>query len=79
MCVLGGGWLFTVFLKASVSVQHKSFFERLHKILDREDECLTASGQFLLKNIPISREVRNLSRFEQAQEYIRKGMKLSYI
>ena len=27
-------------------------FERLHKILDREDECLTVSGQFLLMKIP---------------------------
>ena len=48
----GGEWLFTVFLKASSSVQHTSIFERLHKILDREDECLTVSGQFLLMKIP---------------------------
>ena len=56
-CVWGGEWLFTVFLKASSSVQHTSIFERLHKILDREDECLTVSGQILLKKIPISKEV----------------------
>ena len=68
VCVGGGGeWLFTVFLKASSSVQHTSIFERLHKILDREDECLTVSGQILLKKIPISKEVTNLSRFEHAQ------------